>query len=203
MPGARFILRNRMFTPKYWVYALRYLWFRLRNPHIRTSGMVFLGRGAEVMCTRGLGHMELGRWVWVGDGTSIRCHEGFLRVGDKVVFGGRDTVNCYLDVEIGPGCIFADNVYVADFDHRYEDPEVPIRRQGVAKSPVRIGADCWIGEKVTVIRGARVGDGSVVGALTLVRGRFPDGSVIVGNPGRVAKTRGSSGQGPAKPPETD
>jgi len=186
----RAIVRRRMYAPRYWGYGVRYLWFRLRNPHVVTRGMVFLSRGARVECRRGLGHLELGRWVWIGRGTAIRCHEGFLRVGDKVVFGAWDVVNCYLDVEIGDETILADWVYVADFDHRFDDPERPIRVQGIVKSPVRIGAGSWIGEKASVLRGTRIGPGSVVGAQTVARGRYPDLAVIVGNPGRVAKVRG-------------
>ena len=189
-PLIRFIWRNRMFTPKYWRYGLRYLWwFKVRNRHIRTRGMVFLGRRTEVTCTRRLGHMELGRWVWIGDGNSIRCHEGFLRIEDKVVFGTNDTVTAYLDVRIGEGTLIADSVYVGDFDHRYEDPDLPIRKQGILASPVRIEADCWVGEKATVLRGATVGRGSVVGAHALVRGDIPQYSVAVGVPARVVKRR--------------
>jgi len=190
--GVRGLIRHRMHTPRFWALGLRFLWFKLRNPHIVTHGMVFLARGAEVRCARGLGHMEIGRMVWIGRGTAIRCHEGFLRVGDRVVFGGEDTVNCYLDVEIGDDCLFADRVYVGDFDHRYDDPDRPIQQQGIVKSPVRIGPDCWIGEKATVLRGTTIGRGSVVGAATVVHGRVPERSVVVGNPGRVAKRRGHS-----------
>ena len=171
------------------VLALRFLWFKLRNPHVVTRGMVYLARGTEIRCRRGLGHMELGRWTWIGNGNSIRCHEGSLRIGDKVVFGTNNTVNAYLDVDIGGGCLFADWVYVGDFDHRYEDPDVPIRKQGIVTSPVRIESDCWIGEKATVLRGATVGRGSVIGAHAVVRGDIPPHSVAVGVPARVVKRR--------------
>jgi acetyltransferase-like isoleucine patch superfamily enzyme len=178
-----------MYAPKFWAMGLRYVWFRLRNPHVLTHGMVYMDRGVELRCRRGLGHMEIGRDVWIGRGTAIRCHEGFLSIGDGVVFGGDDTVNCYLDVEIGDDCIFADDVYVGDFDHRTDDPEVPIQQQGIVKSPVRLGPDCWIGTKAVVLRGTTIGAGSVVGASAVVRGAFQEGSILVGNPARVAKTR--------------
>jgi acetyltransferase-like isoleucine patch superfamily enzyme len=190
-PVIRFVWRNRMFTPRYWLYGLRYLWrFKVRNRHIRTRGMVFVGKRAEVTCTRGLGHMELGRWVWIGDGNAIRCHEGSLRIGDKVVLGTSNTVNSYLDVDIGEGCLLADWVYIGDFDHRYEDVDVPIRKQGIVTSRVRVGPGCWIGEKATILRGANVGQGSVIGAHAVVKGDIPPYSVAVGIPARVVKKRG-------------
>ena len=187
--GLRSLIRRRMYTPRFWVMGLRYLWLRLRRPWVVTHGMVYMARGAEIRCTRGLGHLELGREVWIGRGTAIRCHEGYLKVGDRVVFGGRDTVNCYLDVEIGDDCIFADEVYVGDFDHRFERLDIRVQGQGIAKSPVRIGADCWVGTKAVVLRGATVGAGTVVGAAAVVHKRYPDRAVIVGNPGRVIRTR--------------
>jgi acetyltransferase-like isoleucine patch superfamily enzyme len=110
-----------------------------------------------------------------------------------VVFGGRDTINCYLHVEIGDDCIFADEVYVGDFDHRTDSIEVPIQHQGIVKSPVRLGGDCWVGTKAVLLRGTTIGPGSVVGASAVVKGRFPDRSVIVGSPGRVVKTREEKG----------
>jgi acetyltransferase-like isoleucine patch superfamily enzyme len=191
VPLMGFIVRNRMLTPRYLRLWLRYVWrFKVRNRHIVTRGMVFIHRRAEVYCRRGLGHMELGRWVWIGAGNALRCHEGFFRVGDKVVFGANNTLNGYLDIDIGEDCIFADWIYVTDFDHVFADPAVPIRRQGIVKSPVRIEADCWIGEKASILRGSTVGRGSVIGSLTVVKGDIPPYSVAVGAPARVVKKRG-------------
>jgi acetyltransferase-like isoleucine patch superfamily enzyme len=187
--GLRSFFRERFYAPRFWGVGLRYVWFRLRNTHVVTSGVVFMASRVELRCVRGLGHLEIGRRVWIGEGTAIRCHEGFLRIGDRVVFGRGDTVNCFLDVDIGEECIFADDVYVGDFDHRYEELETSIQQQGIAKSPIRIGRDCWLGTKAVILRGTTIGAGSVVGAGAVVRGRYPARSVLVGNPARLAKRR--------------
>jgi acetyltransferase-like isoleucine patch superfamily enzyme len=152
-------------------------------------GMVFLGRRVELHARAGFGRLEIGRWVHIGDGNSLRCHEGSLRIGDKVVFGKDNTVNCYLDVEIGAATIVADWCYVTDFDHRIADVTIPIKDQGIVKSPVRIGPDCWLGAKVSVLRGTRVGRGSVLGAHAVVRGDIPEYSIAVGAPARVVRNR--------------
>ncbi len=192
----RFLRARRLYLPRYWWMAMRYLWrFRVRGRHIRTRGPVFLSRTADVTCRRGLGHMELGRWVWIGHHDAIRCHEGSVRIGDRVVFGSGVTVDAYLDVEIGEDCLLADSVLVTDFDHRYDDPATPIRKQGIVKSRVRIGADCWIGAKATVLRGSTIGRGSVIGALSVVKGDIPPYSVAVGNPARVVRKRGARPEG--------
>ncbi|HEY2701536.1 MAG TPA: acyltransferase [Pseudonocardiaceae bacterium] len=189
MDSLHWVLRNRAYTPWYLVRYWRLLKFRLANPHIILRGMVFLGRRVEIHCRPGFGRMEIGRWVHIGDGNSIRCHEGSLRIGDKAVFGKDNTINCYLDVEIGAATLIADWVYICDFDHVTADITLPIKDQGITKSPVRIGPDTWLGVKVSVLRGTRIGRGCVIGAHAVVRGDIQDYGIAVGAPARVVRDR--------------
>ena len=187
--SARWVIRNRAWSRWYLIRYWRFLVFKVRNPHIITTGFVFLGKHVEVNARKGYGRMILGRWVHLGDGNRVRCHEGSLVIGDKCVFGRENTVNAYLDIEIGAGSIISDWVYVCDFDHVTEDIYRPIKDQGIVKSPVRIGPDVWIGTKATVLRGTTIGNGSVLGAHSLVRGEVPPFSVMGGVPARVLKDR--------------
>jgi maltose O-acetyltransferase len=61
--------------------------------------------------------------------------------------------------------------------------------QGWVERPVEIGADCWIGMGVCILPGAQLGDGSVVGAGSVVTGELDPGSIAVGNPARTIRTR--------------
>ncbi len=185
----RWVIRHRAWTRWYLVRYWRLLRFRLANPHVILRGMVFLGRCTEIQCRPGYGRLEIGRWVHIGDGNAIRCHEGSLRIGDKVVFGRQNTVNCYLDIEIGAATLVADWVYICDFDHVISDIHRPIKDQGIVKTPVRIGPDCWLGAKVSVLRGSTIGRGCVLGAHAVVRGDIPDYSIAVGAPARVVRNR--------------
>lgn len=189
MASLKWVLRHRAYTPWYLVRYWRLLKFRIANPHVVLRGMVFLGKNVELHCRPGYGRLEIGRWVHIGDGNAIRCHEGSLRIGDKAVFGKDNTVNCYLDVEIGAATLIADWVYICDFDHVTSDINLPIKDQGIVKSPVRIGPDCWLGTKVTVTRGTRIGRGCVLGAHAVVRGDVPDFKIAVGIPAKVVKDR--------------
>jgi acetyltransferase-like isoleucine patch superfamily enzyme len=185
----RWVLRHRALTPWHLVRYWRLLRLRLAHPHLVLRGMVFLGRDVDLQCRPGYGRLEIGAFTHIGDGNSIRCHEGSLRIGDKVVFGRNAVVNCYLDVEIGAASLIADWVYIVDFDHRTADLQVPIKDQGIVKSPVRIGPGTWVGTKATVLRGAQVGRGCVLGANAVVRGSLPDYGVAVGSPARVVRNR--------------
>ncbi|MFI5697991.1 acyltransferase [Kribbella sp. NPDC051586] len=185
----RWVVRHRAWTPYYLKRYWRFAWFKLRHPQVITEGFVFLGKHLEIVARRGHGRIILGKWVHLGDETRLRAHEGTLRIGDKVVFARDVTVNCYLDVEIGASTLIADWTYICDFDHKTEDLGLPIKDQGLVKSPVRIGPDCWLATKVTVTRGADIGRGVVIGANSVARGNIPAYSVAAGLPAVVLADR--------------
>lgn len=194
IPTWRWIVANRAWSWWYLVRYLRFVRMRVRYPDIVVTGPVFLGRGVRFERRRHFGRIVLGRWVHLGDGTVLRCHEGTLSIGDKCVFGQRNTVNCHLDVSIGAECIVADWVYVGDFDHRTDSTSVAIRRQGLVKSPVTIGPDVWLGVKCSVLRGSVIGEGCVIAANAVVRGEIPAFSIAGGIPAVVVKDRKASEQ---------
>jgi len=185
----RWVVRHRAWTPYYLKRYWRFAWFQLRHPQVITEGFVFLGKNVEVVTRPGHGRLILGRWVHLGDETRLRAHEGTLRIGDKVVFAREVTVNCYLDIEIGASTLIADWTYICDFDHKTEDLGLPIKDQGLVKSPVRIGHDCWLATKVTVTRGTDIGRGVVIGANSVARGNIPSYAVAAGVPAVVVADR--------------
>jgi acetyltransferase-like isoleucine patch superfamily enzyme len=185
----RWMLRHRAYTRWHLIRYWRLLLLRVRRPDVVLEGMVFLGRKVTLHTRPGYGRLIIGRWVHIGDLTRLRAHEGTLRVGDKAVLGSDSTVNCFLDVEIGAAALISDWVYIGDFDHVTADIRVPIKDQGLVKTPVRIGSGCWLGVKSSVLRGTVLGQGSVLAAHAVARGIYPDLSVIVGMPGRAIRDR--------------
>lgn len=185
----RWVIRHRAWTPNYLIRYWRFFVFKLRNPHIITTGFVFLGKHVTVEARKGYARLTLGKWIHFGEGTTIRCHEGTMVIGDKTVFGTQVKVNGYLDVEIGEKCIIADWVYVCDFDHRTDDIFTPIKDQGIVKSPVRIGSDVWIGTKASVLKGSQIGDGCVLAAHCVVKGPVEPFMIVGGIPAKPLKDR--------------
>src|SRR5690606_12233411 len=100
-----------------------------------------------------------------------------------------NVINAYLDIELGDSVLMADWCYIVDFDHKMDSIEMPIKDQGIVKSPVRIGPDTWVGAKVSVLRGTSIGRGCVLGSHAVVRGEIPDYSIAVGAPAKVIKNR--------------
>ncbi len=187
----RFCARNGMLN---WPYARllgRYLRRRLltvSGHRWRTDGMLFLGRRLELQIAR-RGRVEFGRFVWIGDGTKIRCHEGVVEIGEKTVMGQECTISAYQRVRIGEQCVIADRAMFIDFDHGVVEVERPIRQQGIYKRDVEVGSNVWIGYGACILRGVRVGDNSIVGTNSVVTRDVPANAVVAGIPARVIRMR--------------
>lgn len=180
-----------MLTPRYAVLLWRYLWrrfFTRAGWRWETDGPVFFGKNLELQISK-RGRVKFGRFVWIGDGTKIRCHEGEVEIGTKTVIGQETTISAYQRVVIGEQCVIADRAMFIDFDHGMVEVERPIRLQGIYKRDVVIGANVWVGYGAAFLRGVTVGDNSVVGTSAVVARDVPANAVVAGVPARVIRMR--------------
>jgi acetyltransferase-like isoleucine patch superfamily enzyme len=187
----RFLARNGMLNLKYGRLLGRYLRRRLLTAAGRrwhTDGLVFFGRGLELQIAPGA-EVNFGRFVWLGDGTKVRCHEGRVEIGAKTVMGQECTISAYKHVRIGEQCVIADRAMFIDFDHGVVEVERPIRKQGIYKRDVEVGSNVWIGYGACILRGVRVGDNAIVGTHSVVTKDVPANAVVAGIPARVIRMR--------------
>ena len=91
--------------------------------------------------------LEPGCWLTLSGDARIRIGEG--------CFLNRNTMLAALElIEIGDHVMFANNCFVGDSDHRYDDPTKPVTWQGFEpQGPVRIGSNCWFGVGCVVTGG--------------------------------------------------
>ncbi len=187
----RFLAQNRMLNPRYARLFWRYLWRRLLTPAGRrwtSNGPFFLGRGLELKIEP-RGQVRFGRFVWIGDGTKIRCHEGLVEIGAKTVMGQECTISAYRHVRIGEQCVIADRAMFIDFDHGVVEVERPIRLQGIYKRDVEVGNNVWIGYGACILRGVSVGDNAVIGTNAVVAKDVPANAIVGGVPARIIRMR--------------
>jgi acetyltransferase-like isoleucine patch superfamily enzyme len=187
----RFLARNGMLTPQYGRLLWRYLWRRFLTPagwRWQTDGPVFFGKRLQLQVSP-RGSLRFGRFVWIGDGTKIRCHEGEVSVGAKTVLGQECTISAYRHVRIGEQCVIADRAMFIDFDHGVVEVDRPIRLQGIYKRDVNVGSNVWIGYGACILRGVQVGDNSIVGTSAVVTRDVPANAVVGGVPAKLLRMR--------------
>jgi acetyltransferase-like isoleucine patch superfamily enzyme len=103
--------------------------------------------------------------------------------------GQECTISAYRHVRIGEQCVIADRAMFIDFDHGTVEVERPTRVQGIYKRDVDVGSNVWVGYGACVLRGAQVGDNSVIGTNSVVTKDVPANAVVGGVPARILRMR--------------
>lgn len=114
-------------------------------------------------------HLASGAVVMFGEGYMNRYatveSKQYVEIGDAV---------------IGPGSYITDTDwhYIFDMNGNFLNPSAPVKLCG----------HVWLAQAVTVLKGATIGQGSCIGAHSLVRGSIPPNCLAVGSPAKVVRT---------------
>jgi len=125
-----------------------------------------------------------------GDGAVIKpvfaCDYGYnIRLGRKVFINYHCVFLDCAPIEIGDDVQMGPAVQLYTAEHPLE-PD--LRRSGLEYArPIRIGDDVWIGGGAIILAGVTIGNGSVIGAGSVVVHDVPPATVVVGNPARVVR----------------
>jgi acetyltransferase-like isoleucine patch superfamily enzyme len=139
---------------------------------LRLGKNVSFARGCTVECTGSLKHLGRG-----------------LLVGDNVGFSTNCFLGCAGGIEIGSDIIIGNYVTFHSKNHNYDNPKMPIRLQGVTHKGIKVGKNCWIGAKATILDGVTIEDGCIIAAGALVQKGTYEANCIYG--GVPAKKIGS------------
>lgn len=130
---------------------------------------------SNVIRVRNGGQMVLGR-IYTGMGAVLSCPGGIMNIDDGVYFNGHVYVVARGEIKIGRGCLIGPNVCIVDHDHRFGSEGVG---SDYRVGSVHIGAHCWIGANVVILRNTKIGDGCVIGAGTVIKGEIPAHSKVI------------------------
>ena len=137
--------------------------------------------------------------------------EGHISIGAHSVIGD----NCIYSrgkILIGERVVTSWNVMIQDFDPHPIDPDLRARQikdlalqfhphfdgfYGAVKDQINfdfspgeivIGDDVWLGAGCFILKGAHIGEGSIVAAGAVVtKGEYPKRSILAGNPAKIVK----------------
>lgn len=109
----------------------------------------------------------------------------FMNIGDNVYIAAGNWFNASGGINIGSEVMFGPKSLIVTSNHtrkngsfRYGPPEI---------QPIEIGFGSWIGGNCSILAGAKIGKGTVIGANSVVVGSVPENCLFAGNPGNVKK----------------
>jgi acetyltransferase-like isoleucine patch superfamily enzyme len=124
---------------------------------------------------------------------------GMIRIGRCALLNAA-LIQCDTLVEIGDYCLVSWSVAIMDSCRAPSD--IPGRRAMLRAAaahpdrwiesaqparPVRIGPDVWVGFGCCILPGVTIGEGSIVGARSVVIEDVPACTIVGGNPARVLR----------------
>jgi maltose O-acetyltransferase len=117
------------------------------------------------------------------------CHfENDVIIGDRSGIGA----NSFLHgpTTIGKNVMMGPDCYVYTRNHQFDRTDIPMIDQGFKdKEPVIIEDDVWIGARVIILPGVKIGKGSIVGAGAVVTKDVEPYSIVAGVPAKLIRKR--------------
>jgi acetyltransferase-like isoleucine patch superfamily enzyme len=110
------------------------------------------------------------------------------------------SIAAQMRVTIGNHVYIAVGVNIVDSDFHPPDPTERLQdtialstvgnrenRPAFSSAPVEIGNDVWIGVNATILKGVKIGSGSIIEAGAVVTKDVPENHVVSGNPAVIIK----------------
>jgi acetyltransferase-like isoleucine patch superfamily enzyme len=173
-----------------------------RGLTIRHPSKISLGNNVAIddLCVldaRGGDSSELviGNNSTIARNTILRTKDGSIRLSPGCSIGANCILSSSSTLTAGDNLLMASCTYViAGGQHTFERTDIPIISQGMeSKGGVSIGKNVWVGARVTILDGTRIGDNAVIGACSLVNKDIPDYAVAYGIPAKPVKDRRKTG----------
>lgn len=113
-----------------------------------------------------------------------------IEIGDNVDIGIGTIIYSKNGVKISDNTIIAGQCYIIDSNHSIKKG-LTIKKQPMEVAPdgIFIGKDVWIGAQCSILKGAKINNGAVIGAQSLVNKQVDYDGVAIGSPAKVRRYR--------------
>jgi lipopolysaccharide O-acetyltransferase len=144
-------------------------------------------------------YIKIGKNFTTGFGCRIEAIPINNNIKECIIIGNNVQINDYVHIGSVSSVIIEDNVLMASkifiTDHNHgsyspnssDNPTIPPALRKLSYKPVHIHKNVWIGESVCILPGVTIGEGSIIGALSLVNINIPSNCIAVGNPIKIVK----------------
>ena len=144
------------------------------DPVLSTKGACGIGMTNSTLHIMGNVELRPKVGIWTTD--------AHLAIGNGTVINGPTSIVSRAGVKIGAYCHIAMNTMIMDYDlHKHAvagEKPVDIPKE------ITIKDHCWIGHNVTILKGVTIGEGSIVGAHSIVTKDVEDRTMVAGVPAK-------------------
>lgn len=114
----------------------------------------------------------------IGRGAIIHCMGGSLSFGDNIAISGTTSIVCKYKISIGKDVQFSYDSIIIDSDahHIWDECGKLCPNQ----ESIEIGDKVWIAPNVTILKGCKIGNNSVIASNSLVNRKFEENNVVIG-----------------------
>lgn len=151
--------------------------------------------------------------ISIGDRCILNCHiilgnNSHISIGEDSIINGRISIGAWSSVVIGrelnvtsnltiraventriligDNCLFASNIIIRSNDgHPIYDTKTH-KRLNLSKGII-IGKHVWLADEVAVLKGVKIGDGSIIAMRSVVTKNIPEKCIAAGIPAKVIK----------------
>lgn len=117
----------------------------------------------------------------------VNCRR--IRCGRNFAVNSNTYINAVGGVDIGDDVLFGPNVVISSGEHQYSSEKTPVTLQPIVRKKIIIGNGVWIGANAVIMPGVTLGEGTVVGAGSIVTKPTEPFSVVVGVPAKKIRSR--------------
>lgn len=154
--------------------------------NLKFFGGGYIGNRCNI---KGGEHISMGTNVVIRSEVDMWANGSGITIEDGAEIGQRCRISIANSLTIGKEVLISPNVYITDCDHKYEDINVPVIKQGIVMNGnmVSIGDGSYIGINSVIVGDVHIGKHCIVGANSVVTNNIPDYCVAVGSPARIIK----------------
>ena len=154
------------------------LWYKAKyRKRLQMGSIPLIESGARINLLAGTAQIKEGFSMKPNSYCAV-VGKGKLKIGNNVSLNRNSMIICHESIMIGDSVAIGPNVAIYDHDHIYGMDGL---ESGYRTAPVVIESNCWIGAGVIILKGAHIGEGSVIGAGCVVKGDIPPHTVATSN----------------------